>query len=260
MKGWALVTGAARRIGAAIGRELHSGGWDLLLHYRHSRDAAQMLAEELEAVRAGSVQLLQADLSDVSSVQRLTASVDALCGDAGLAVLVNNASSFYATRLGAIEVSDWEELMGSNLRGPLFMSQGLAPALRRAHGSLVNIIDVHANGTLRYHSLYSAAKAGLATLTRSFALELAPEVRVNGVAPGVIVWPEPVPGHEADHEALLRERREAVAEIPLRRAGEMQDIARTVRFLVAEASYMTGQILPVDGGWRLVPPRLSPPV
>ena len=259
MRGSALVTGAARRIGAEIARELHRCGFDVLLHYRGSAHAAQALAAEFEAARAGSAQLLQADLRDAAAVMDLAARVDALCGDAGLAALVNNASTFYATRLGTIEPSDWEELMGSNLRGPLFLGQGLAPALRRANGSLVNIIDVHADGALRNHALYCAAKAGLASLTRSFALEMAPQVRVNGVAPGAILWPEPTPGREAENEALLRERREMVAEIPLRRTGEAGDIARAVRFLVVDASYMTGQILPVDGGWRLVPPRPEPP-
>ncbi len=258
MRAWALVTGAARRIGAEISRELQRADFNLLLHYHRSDDAAQALAAELQELRAGSAQLLSADLRDAAAVADLAAQVDSLCGDDGLAVLVNNASTFYATRLGSIELSDWDELMGSNLRGPLLLSQGLAPALRRACGSLVNMIDVHADGTLRHHAIYCAAKAGLASLTRSFALEMAPHVRVNGVAPGAILWPEPTLGHEAENEALLRERRETVAEIPLRREGEAQDIARAVRFLAVDATYMTGQILPVDGGWRLVPPRIAP--
>ena len=234
----ALVTGGARRVGAAIARELHGAGASVLLHYRDSEAEASKLATELNAVRAGSAATVKADLLAPVAPKALVAA--ALERFARLDLLVNNASSFFPVPVGEIEASHWEELIGSNLRAPLFISQEAAPELARAQGAIVNIVDIHAERPLKGYPVYSVAKAGLAALTRSLALELAPRVRVNGVAPGAIAWPE-------DGQFPDEERRRILASTPLGRSGTPEDIAQAVHFLAC-APYVTGQIVAVDGG------------
>jgi pteridine reductase len=234
-----LVTGAARRVGAAIARELHAGGARIALHYRSSRDEAEALAASFLAVRPGSAMTVGGDLGTDGVPEALADRVLAHFGR--LDGLVNNASSFFPTPLGQIDSSAWADLVGSNLKGPLFLTQALAPALKASRGAVVNIVDIHAERPLRHYALYCAAKAGLAGLTRALALEMAPEVRVNGVSPGPIEWPE-------DGQIASDEREEIVRHTLLQREGSPTDIARTVRFLLVDAPYITGQILAVDGG------------
>lgn len=239
----ALVTGGAQRIGAAICRHLHGRGLDIALHYRHSGEAAGALAEELNAARAGSCSLWQGDLGQTGEIRRLGR--DLLAQHPAIDLLVNNASGFEPTPIDHCSEADFDAMLGANLRGPYFLVQALLPGLRRAGGSVVNLIDVHAERPLREFNAYCAAKAGLASLTRSLALELGPAVRVNGVAPGAILWPEDDAAYDAD-------RREAIlAATPLERLGDPADIARTVAFLGLEAPFITGQVLAVDGGWGL---------
>jgi len=233
-----LVTGAAKRVGAAIVRRLHGAGANVAIHYRGSQAEAAKLAAALNGTRASSAADIQADLLAPGSCEALVAGVIERFGR--LDILVNNASTFYATRVGAIELRHWEELVGSNLRAPLFLSQAAAPQLKRAGGAIVNIVDIHADRPLKKFAVYSVAKAGLAALTRSLAIELAPEVRVNGVAPGAILWPES--GHFDNPE-----RQRIVATTPLGRIGDPEDIAQAVHFL-ASAPFVTGQIVAVDGG------------
>lgn len=234
----ALVTGAARRIGAAIAEELHDAGANVAIHYRNSGEAAMELAKSLNRRRPDSAVTLRADLADTAEMAGL---VERLIGRfARLDILVNNASSFYPTPLGEISEDDWDDLVGSNLKAPLFLSQAALPALRESRGTIVNIIDIHARRPLRDHSVYGPAKAGLAMLTRSLAKDLAPEIRVNGVAPGAILWPEEELS-EAAKAAILKQ-------IPLQRPGDPADIAACVLYLVRDASYVTGQIVAVDGG------------
>jgi pteridine reductase len=235
-----LVTGGARRVGAAICRRLHGAGARIALHYGRSAADARALAEELNGVRAGSVALVQADLLDTGA---LPAIVESAVREFGrLDALVNNASSFFATPVGAITERAWDDLMGTNLKAPLFLAQAAAPHLRATRGSIVNIVDIHAEIPLKSYVVYVAAKGGLAALTRQLARELGPEVRVNGVAPGAILWPES--GEWQDEES----RRRILERSVLKRMGEPDDIARAVAFLVADAPYVTGQILAVDGG------------
>jgi pteridine reductase len=234
----ALVTGGARRVGAAIVRRLHAAGARVALHYRDSEAAAQELEAELETARAGSVARLRRDLLEPDAAQALVAEVIDRFGR--LDVLVNNASIFYPGKIGRIEPRHWDELVGSNLRAPLFVAQAAAPHLKQAHGVIVNITDIHADRPLKGFALYSVAKAGLAALTRSLALELAPEVRVNAVAPGAIAWPD-------DGKFDNAERRRIVETTPLGRIGRPEDIAQAVHFL-ATAPFVTGQTLAVDGG------------
>jgi pteridine reductase len=236
-----LVTGGAKRLGAAIGRRLHAAGADVVVHYHRSAGPAQTLAAELEGVRPGSALAITADLRDVEQLPSL---VEAALGRYGrLDVLVNNASTFYPTPVGTITAAQFDDLVGTNLRAPLFLSQAAAPALRRTSGLILNMVDVHALRPLREHPAYCAAKAGLAMLTRSLARELGPEIRVNGIAPGPVLWPE------RDLDPQLK--REIVAKTALGRVGSPEDIARTAYFFAAEAPYVTGQILAVDGGRSL---------
>lgn len=235
-----LITGAARRVGAAIARRLHAGGARVVLHYRSSAAEAGILAAELNDCRPASALAVQAGLDDKAALESLV--VRCLEAFGRLDGLVNNASSFFPTPLGQIGESDWDELMGSNLKGPLFLSQAAAPALRASGGSIVNITDIHANQPDRGYVTYTAAKAGLLGLTRALAVELAPEARVNAVAPGPVEWPE-------DEVAFPPSARAAiVASTLLKRPGTAEDIARTVQFLLFDAPYITGQVINVDGG------------
>jgi pteridine reductase len=238
--GAVLITGAARRIGAAIARTLHGAGARVVIHCNRSRAEAEALAAELNGARALSSAVVQGDLLDVKSHERIVREATQSFGR--LDALVNNASSFHATPFGGIAPAHWDDLIGSNLRAPLFLAQAAAPALRKTRGAIVNIIDIHAERPLPGYLVYSVAKAGLAGLTRALALELAPGVRVNGVAPGAILWPE----GGAHFEAAERER--ITAQTPLARAGEPGDVAGAVKYLLFDAPFVTGQILAVDGG------------
>jgi len=233
-----LVTGAARRIGAAIVTCLHENGARVAIHYRGSRDEAEDLANRLNGLRAHSAMAVQSDLMDVDSLPLLISSVFDWGGR--LDGLVNNASSFYPTPIGNIDEEQWDELVGSNLKAPLFLSQAAASHLRDSSGAIVNIVDIHADRPLKDHSVYGSAKAGLAMLTRSLAKDLAPDVRVNGVAPGAILWPENGMA-ESIQQSILDQ-------IPLHRPGTPADIAGCVLYLLRDATYITGQIIPVDGG------------
>jgi pteridine reductase len=235
-----LISGGAKRVGAAICRRLHSEGARLMVHYRSSAAEAEALKSELETKRPGSCALVQADLLDTASLPRLVDETVARFGR--LDVLINNASSFFPTAVGDITERAWDDLIGTNLKAPLFLSQAAAPQLRRHQGAIVNIVDIHADRPMKDYAVYSIAKGGLVALTRSLARELGPEVRVNGVAPGAIVWPE---DGEWSNEA---ERARIIAQTSLKRVGDPDDIARAVCFLIADAPYVTGQILAVDGG------------
>jgi pteridine reductase len=237
----ALVTGGARRVGAAIARRLHAAGARVLLHYRDSETEAAKLEAELNALRPKSAAKVKAELLAPIAPRALVSAARESFGR--LDLLVNNASSFFPVELGAIESSHWEELIGSNLRAPLFICQEAAGELTKEQGSIVNIVDIHADRPLRGYPLYSIAKAGLAALTRSLAVELAPAVRVNGVAPGAIAWPD-------DGQFEPTERTRIVATTPLARIGTPEDVAQAVHFLAC-APYVTGQIIAVDGGRSL---------
>lgn len=234
-----LITGGAKRVGAAICRRLHAAGANLMLHYRASAGEARLLQAELNRTRADSVALIQADLLEQKTLPSL---VDQTVQRFGrLDALVNNASSFYPSPVGEITTAVWDDLMGTNLRAPMFLSQAAAPALRKSQGAIVNIVDIHAERPLKNYVVYSVAKAGLAALTRSLARELAPEVRVNAVAPGPILWPE-----NASFDEVSRQR--IISHTLLKREGEPDDIAKAVHFLLAEATYVTGETIRVDGG------------
>lgn len=237
----ALVTGAAARIGAAIVRHLHGAGYRVLLHYHRSHERAAALAAELNGVRAGSVQLLQADLLDTDAIAGLAQAAGAAWGQ--LDLLVNNASTFFPTPLGSITLAQWDNLIGSNARAPLWLCQQLAPVLKDSQGNVVNIIDSTSRYGLAQFIPYAMAKAALANMTRSLARELAPQVRVNGIAPGAILWPEYEGGVNPEAQAATLDR------TMLGRLGTPADIANAVLFL-AGATYITGQIIKVDGGVR----------
>jgi pteridine reductase len=236
----ALITGGARRVGAAICRRLHAQGVDLMVHYRRSAPEARALQSELNTVREDSVALVQADLLQLAALPEMVAETIRRFGR--LDILINNASSFFPSPVGEIGEREWDDLIGTNLKTPLFLSQAAAPHLKRAHGCIVNIVDIHADRPMRNYVVYSAAKGGLLALTRSLAGELGPEVRVNAVSPGIIMWPE----DERWSDELARQR--LVQTTLLKRVGDPDDIARTVNFLVFDAPYITGQIIPVDGG------------
>ncbi|MEC5384834.1 pteridine reductase [Uliginosibacterium sp. H3] len=234
-----LVTGAGRRVGAGIAEALHAAGCRIAVHYRISGRDAHALCERLNAIRPGSAHAFAANLLESAELAPLVEAVVTHFGR--LDGLVNNASSFFPTALGSIDESHWHDLIGSNLKAPLFLCQAAAPHLRAAGGSIVNIIDIHAERPLAGYPLYSTAKAGLAGMTRAMAIELAPQVRVNGVAPGAIMWPE-------DEQFSAEQRAAIVDHVLLKREGRAEDIAVVVRFLLLEAHYVTGQILAVDGG------------
>lgn len=237
----ALVTGGARRIGAAIVRELHAAGLRVVVHCNRSTAEAATLCDELNAARADSARFLRADLLDAHARAALVSDAAACWGR--LDVLVNNASSFYPTPVGSVTEAQWDDLTGTNLKAPFFLAQAAAQALRANRGCIVNLVDVHAQRPMKGHPVYSTAKAGLMMLTRALARELGPEVRVNGVAPGAILWPE----HDMDE----RVQRKIVEATALKRQGEPEDVARMVRFLATEADYVTGQVIAVDGGRSL---------
>jgi len=234
----ALVTGGAQRLGAVIARYLHAAGYDLILHYRNSADAAQSLAAELQSERPDSVKLVSGDLADQHSVSNLIAQVSAIASK--LTVVVNNASAFYPTAVGEVEPSDWDQLMGANLRGAFFLTQGLAKKLKTEQGCIINIADIYAGSPLAGHSVYNIAKAGVVMMTRTLAKELAPQVRVNAISPGIILWPENEPAEELK-QRLLKGTASG-------RQGCPEDVAAAVMFLADRAAYITGHTLNVDGG------------
>ncbi|MFT3790755.1 MAG: pteridine reductase [Rudaea sp.] len=237
-----LITGAAKRIGAAIARTLHDAGYDLVLHHRHSRGEMDALVADLEAKRARSTLAVQAELADVDELPRL---VDACIARYGrLDGLVNNASAFYPTPIGTVTLQQWNELFASNAQAPFFLAQTAAPLLKTAHGSIVSIADIYARHPLARHPVYSMAKAALVAMTRALAIELAPEVRVNAIAPGAILWPE--------SGKAYTDRAELTARTPLARTGTPEDVAAAVLFLLRDAKFTTGQVLNVDGGRELV--------
>ncbi len=235
-----LVTGGAKRVGAAICRRLHAQGAYLIVHYRSSLEEAKALSDELNRQRPESVALAQADLLDTDLLPSLVEKAIKRFGH--LDVLINNASSFFPTLLQQSTLEDWRDLVGSNLQAPLFLTKAAASYLKERHGCVVNIIDIHTERPLKNYVIYNAAKGGLLALTKSLAVEMAPEVRVNGVSPGPILWPEA--GEWSDDTA----RQQIIASTLLQRCGEPDDIAKTVQFLIADAPYITGQVIAVDGG------------
>ena len=233
-----LVTGAARRIGAALVRGFHAEGASVAIHYHRSAHDAEVLCEELNALRRDSAITVGADLMDAAAMPRIVERVTSTFGR--LTVLINNASTFYPTPLGRITPAQWDDLMGTNLKAPLFLTQAATLALRESHGLVINLVDIHAQRPLPEHTVYSAAKAGLAMLTRSLARELSPEVRVNGIAPGPILWPDGGIDATTKHEI--------VSKTLLKRKGNPEDIVRAALYFAKDAPYVTGQILAVDGG------------
>lgn len=239
-----LITGGARRVGAAITRRLHAAGARVCVHYRSSVTEAHALQAELGARRPDSVAVVQADLLKSAAAAGLVQ--DTIAAFGRLDAVVNNASSFYATPLGEITDEAWTDLIGTNLKAPLFLSQAAARELRKQRGAIVNIVDIHAEFPMKSYVVYSAAKGGLLALTRSLARELGPEVRVNGVAPGTILWPD----DESWRDELARQR--ILNQTALKRVGEPEDIAKAVEFFLTASPYVTGQILAVDGGRSLM--------
>ncbi len=236
----ALITGAAKRIGAEIARSLHHQGMDLVLHYNSSAEAAVQLQQMLQQQRSDSVRLLSCDLNKTSQLESLVA--DAVAFKGRLDLLVNNASAFYPTPLQTASEAEWDDLLASNLKAPFFLAQAAAPWLEKSEGSIVNLLDIYAETPLKVHAIYSIAKAGNAMLVKSLAMELAPRVRVNGIAPGVILWPD---GMDKSAQTTI------LNQVPLCQAGHPKDVAETLLFLVSDATYMTGEIIKVDGGRSL---------
>ncbi|MHB1869992.1 MAG: pteridine reductase [Steroidobacteraceae bacterium] len=234
----ALVTGGARRLGAVVSRALHAAGARIVLHYRSSAEAAELLAQELNGRRPGSVVLAAGDLLETQALEQLAASAVAAFGR--LDILVNNASTFYPTPIGQIDERAWLDLIGTNLKAPLFLAQATSEALRESGGLILNLVDIHGMRPLRRHPVYSAAKAGLIMLTKSLARELGPRVRVNAIAPGPVLWPE------SGVDEALRQR--IIDRTALKRGGRPEDIARAALFFACDAPFVTGQILAVDGG------------
>lgn len=237
----ALITGAAARIGAAVASTLHARGCNVLIHYRSNREAAGVLVDHLNGIRPDSALAVGADLSATGGPEQLVSAC--LQHTERLDVLVNNASRFYPTVVGETSAEQWDDLIDSNLRGAYFLSQGLVKPLRAAGGAIINVLDVHAQRPMSRHPVYCIAKAGLAMMTLALARELAPAIRVNGVSPGAILWPEQTPDEAAKQNILQR--------VALGRLGEPSDIASAVAYLALDAPYVTGQILAVDGGRSL---------
>ncbi len=238
-----LITGGAKRVGAAICRLLHASGANLMIHYRNSVNEARALQSEFNLQRPNSAAIIQADLLTLAALPGLVQETIRHFGR--LDVLINNASSYYPTELGQIDEQQWHDLTGSNLQAPLFLAQAAANELRRRRGCIVNITDMHVERPKKGYIVYSVAKAGLVTLTKSLAHELAPEVRVNAVAPGPVLWPEDNP----QFDEVYRQR--VISQTLLKRIGESDDVARAVRFLIDDAPFITGQIIAVDGGRSL---------
>lgn len=239
----AMVTGSARRIGAVIAQTLHQAGYNVIIHCRLSRQAADELAASLNSERPDSAKVIQGDLNNETIYNSLIEQAHQ-CWNR-LDVLINNASSFYPTPIGSITLDDWNNLINSNMKAPLFLAQAAAPYLKQTQGNIINMVDVHGQRPMKEHPVYCAAKAGLGMLTMSLAKELGPDIRVNGVAPGAILWPAPdgVDGDMPQHtKNLILER------TSLKRPGKPIDIAKTILFLARDADYITGQIIAVDGG------------
>ncbi len=235
---WVLITGAAKRIGATIATKLHAEGANIAIHYFASSDDAKVLATELNTERPHSAITVQGDLRETADLNRMAQEV--IDHTKGLYALVNNASSFYPTPLGEVTEDHWNDLIGSNLKAPLFLCQALLPSLQKTSGTIINIVDVHSQRPLKNHPVYGAAKAGLEMLTRSLAKDLGPEIRVNGISPGAILWPE---------SGMPKQiQKNIIQQIPLKKAGTPEDIATAILFLMRDASYITGHILKVDGG------------
>ncbi len=238
-----LITGGAKRVGASICRLLHAEGASLMIHYRSSTSEARALQAELNLQRANSVTIIQGDLLNLATLPNLVQETVKNFGR--LDVLINNASSYYPTEIGEINDEQWEDLTGSNLKAPLFLSQAAAPELRKHNGCIINITDMHVERPKKGYIVYSVAKAGLVTLTKSLAHELSPEVRVNAVAPGPVMWPEDNP----QFDEVYRQR--VISQTLLKRIGEPNDVAKAVKFLIQDAPFITGQIIAVDGGRSL---------
>jgi len=239
----ALITGGARRVGRAVAQRLHRAGLRLVVHYHHAVEAARSLQQELNHIRPDSVILVAADLQHIKQVEQLAKTATSSFGR--LDVLFNNAAAFFPTPVGTTTESHWEQLMSVNLRAPYFLAQALAPTLEKYRGCIINMLDIYAERPLQEHPVYCASKAGLVSLTRSLARELGPQVRVNGIAPGVIAWPE----NFCDELA----RRRMIASTPLKTTGSPQDVAELAWFLIHRAGFINGQIIAVDGGRSIVP-------
>lgn len=241
-QGVALITGGSGRIGAQTARRLHESGMNIAIHYRSSQAKAETLKAELESLRANSVELVQADLHNTSKLPAIIDVVEKRFGR--LDALINNASSFYPTPVSEMSEAQWEDLIGSNVKAPLFLSEAAAPLLKKHNGCIINLVDVHAFRPMKNHTIYSMAKAANAMMVKSLARELAPEIRVNGVAPGAIAWPE------QNNDQIMNEdtKLDILSRVPMGRKGEFDDIAKTIRFLIHDAPYITGQIIAVDGG------------
>ena len=235
-----LITGAAHRIGAVTARYLHEAGFNIILHYLSSRSPAQALQKELNGKRENSVVLVQADLLANNALNALAK--EAYNAWQRLDVLINNASTFYRTPIGSANDQHWDDLFGTNVKAPFFLAQAAAPFLRKTHGCIINMVDIHARRPLKEYSIYSMAKAALETMTKALARELGPEIRVNGVSPGAILWPDNL-------DEVTKQR--IVSKTFLKRKGEPEDIAKAIRFIIEDAPYMTGQILSIDGGRSL---------
>ena len=236
-----LITGGAKRVGAYCVRYLHAQGANIFLHYRASKDEAMALADELNGLRTDSILIYQAELQDIKALQGLANAARLAWG--GIDVLINNASAFYATDVGEVTESQWDDLLASNLKSPFFLIQALVPVLRQRKGCVVNIVDIHAERGLAGFPVYSIAKAGLAALTKILAKELAPQIRVNAVAPGAILWP--------DYQLAEQQKQEIQSKVALQRTGCPDDIAKAISYLIYDADYMTGQVMTVDGGRTL---------
>ncbi len=237
-----MITGAARRLGAQTASTLHENGANIIIHYGQSAQDAVKLVDGFNSTRASSATMLQADLLDIDDVHQLA--INAFNVFDGLDILVNDASTFYPTPLGKINEDNWNDLMGTNIKAALFLSQACYPALKQSKGTIINMVDIHARSPLKDHITYSCAKAAKIMMTRSLALEMGPDVRVNGIAPGAILWPED------DAELDQNEQANILAQIPLKRIGEPRNIADTVLFL-ATNDYVNGQIVAIDGGRQL---------
>jgi len=237
----ALITGGAKRIGAETARTLHEAGMNIVIHYRSSQQAANDLCSELNAKRDNSAQAIQADLDDDNIFGRLIGDAVEVWGN--LDVLINNASSFFPTPVGSITLTQWNNLINSNLKAPLFLSQAAVPFLKKSQGCIINMVDIHAFRPMRKHPVYCAAKAGLAMLTQSLAKDLGPDIRVNGIGPGAILWPE--------NDMNETTKQYIIDRTALKRHGEPKDIAKAILFLVRDADYITGHVIPIDGGRSL---------